>query len=288
VATNSLVTPIAVFGFLVWGHHMFTSGQSIYAGLIFSLLSYAVAIPSAVKVFNWTATLYKSSVSLQTPMLYAFGFIGLFTIGGLTGLFVAALGIDIHVTDTYFVIAHFHYIMVGGAVMGYLGGIHYWWPKISGRMYPEIWGKLAALIVFVGFNLTFFPQFVLGYLGMPRRYHAYPDEFQVLNVMSSAGASILGVGYVLPMIYLAWSMRYGEKAGANPWPATGLEWRTPSPPPPENFLEPPVVSWGAYDMSAQPELVARLNDEDRVYRAALRAGAQKREELDVEPPAAGA
>ena len=123
---------------------------------------------------------------------------------------------------------------------------------------------------------------------MPRRYHAYPDEFQVLNVMSSAGASILGVGYVLPMIYLAWSMRYGEKAGANPWPATGLEWRTPSPPPPENFLEPPVVSWGAYDMSAQPELVARLNDEDRVYRAALRAGARGREELDVEPPAAGA
>ncbi|HKQ76494.1 MAG TPA: cbb3-type cytochrome c oxidase subunit I [Blastocatellia bacterium] len=279
---------IAVFGFLVWGHHMFTSGQSIYAGLIFSLLSYAVAIPSAVKVFNWTATLYKSSVSLQTPMLYAFGFIGLFTIGGLTGLFVAALGIDIHLTDTYFVIAHFHYIMVGGAVMGYLGGIHYWWPKISGRMYPEIWGKLAALIVFVGFNLTFFPQFVLGYLGMPRRYHAYPDEFQVLNVMSSAGASILGVGYILPMIYLAWSMRYGEKASANPWPATGLEWHTPSPPPPENFLAPPVVTWGAYDMSAQPELVARLNDEDRMYDAALRTGARKREELDVAPPAAGA
>jgi cytochrome c oxidase subunit I len=279
---------IAVFGFLVWGHHLFTSGQSIYAGMIFSLLSYAVAIPSAVKVFNWTATLYKSSVSLQTPMLYAFGFIGLFTIGGLTGLFVAALAVDIHVTDTYFVIAHFHYIMVGGAVMGYLGGIHYWWPKISGRLYPEIWGKLAALIIFVGFNLTFFPQFVLGYLGMPRRYHAYPDEFQVLNVMSSAGASILGVGYILPMIYLAWSMRYGEKAGANPWPATGLEWHTPSPPPPENFLEPPVVSWGAYDISGQPELVARLNDEDRVYEAALRAGVRRREELDVEPPATGA
>jgi cytochrome c oxidase subunit 1 len=276
---------IAVFGFLVWGHHMFVSGQSIFAGLIFSLLSYAVAIPSAVKVFNWTATLYKSSVSLQTPMLYAFGFIGLFTIGGLTGLFVAALGLDIHVTDTYFVIAHFHYIMVGGAVMGYLGGIHYWWPKISGRMYPEIWGKLAALIVFVGFNLTFFPQFVLGYLGMPRRYHAYPDEFQVLNVMSSAGASILGVGYILPMIYLAWSMRYGEKAGANPWPATGLEWHTPSPPPPENFLEPPVVTWDAYDITAQPELVARLKDEDRLYETALRAGARQREELGVEPPA---
>ena len=279
---------IAVFSFLVWGHHMFTSGQSIFSGMVFSLLSYAVAIPSAVKVFNWTATLYKASVSLQTPMLYAFGFIGLFTIGGLTGLFVAALGIDVHVTDTYFVIAHFHYIMVGGAVMGYLGGVHYWWPKISGRMYPEIWGKLAALIIFVGFNLTFFPQFVLGYLGMPRRYHAYPPEFEALNVMSSAGASILGVGYVLPMIYLAWSMRYGEKAGANPWPAAGLEWHTPSPPPRENFLETPVVTWDAYDISAQPDLVARLNDEDRVYKAELRAGAIKRDELGVEPPAEGA
>ena len=279
---------IAVFSFLVWGHHLFVSGQSIYIGMIFSLLSYAVAIPSAVKVFNWTATLYKSSVSLQTPMLYAFGFIGLFTIGGLTGLFVAALGIDIHVTDTYFVIAHFHYIMVGGAVMGYLGGIHYWWPKISGRMYPELWVKLSALIIFVGFNLTFFPQFILGYQGMPRRYHAYPPEFELLNVMSSAGASILGVGYILPLIYLAWSMRYGEKAGPNPWPATGLEWQTPSPPPRENFPEIPVVTWNAYDFWGQPELVERMNNEDRIYKAALQAGEQKREELGVERQAPGA
>ncbi|HKX30072.1 MAG TPA: cytochrome c oxidase subunit I [Blastocatellia bacterium] len=277
VAAASLA--IAVFGFLVWGHHLFVSGQSIYAGMVFSFLSYAVAIPSAVKVFNWTATLYRSSVSFQTPMLYAFGFIGLFTIGGLTGLFVAALGVDIHVTDTYFVIAHFHYIMVGGAVMGYLGGIHYWWPKISGRMYPEGWGRLAALIVFIGFNLTFFPQFVLGYLGMPRRYHAYPDEFQVLNVMSSAGASILGVGYLLPMIYLAWSMRYGRRAEANPWPATGLEWQTPSPPPPENFESSPIVTWDAYDISAQPELVERLKSEDLAYRAALETGERKLVEL---------
>lgn len=273
---------IAVFGFLVWGHHLFVSGQSIYAGMVFSFLSYAVAIPSAVKVFNWTATLYKASVSFQTPMLYAFGFIGLFTIGGLTGLFVAALGIDIHVTDTYFVIAHFHYIMVGGAVMGYLGGIHYWWPKISGRMYPEAWGKMAALIIFVGFNLTFFPQFILGYLGMPRRYHAYPEDFAVLNVMSSAGASILGIGYILPMIYLGWSMRYGKRAGANPWPATGLEWHTPSPPPAENFFSPPVVTWDAYDISAQPELVERLNNEDRIFNAALQAGEWKRDELREE------
>ncbi|HEY3131232.1 MAG TPA: cytochrome c oxidase subunit I [Acidobacteriota bacterium] len=245
---------IAVFGFLVWGHHMFVSGQSIYASMAFSLLSYAVAIPSAIKVFNWTATLYKGSVSYQTPMLYAFGFIGLFTIGGMTGLFLAALGIDVHVTDTYFVVAHFHYIMVGGAVMGYLGGIHYWWPKISGRMYPEAWARLSALIVFVGFNLTFFPQFLLGYMGMPRRYYSYPEEFQVLNVMSSAGASILAVGYVLPMVYLIWSMRYGPVAEANPWPATGLEWQTSSPPPTENFEVTPLVTRAPYEFPSIEEV----------------------------------
>src|SRR3989475_5755866 len=180
---------IAVFGFLVWGHHMFVSTQSVYAGMVFSILSYAVAIPSAVKVFNWTATLYKSSISYNTPILYGFGFIGFFIIGGMTGLFLAALGVDVHVTDTYFVVAHFHYIMVGGTIMGYLGGLHYWWPKISGRLYNESLAKLSAGIIFVGFNLTFFPQFVVGYLGMPRRYHAYPPEFQVLNVLSTAGAS---------------------------------------------------------------------------------------------------
>src|SRR5213080_4756042 len=221
---------IAVLGFLVWGHHMFVAGQSPYAGMIFSFLSFLVAIPSAVKVFNWTATMYKGSISYDAPMLYAMGFIGLFTIGGLTGLFLATLAIDVHVTDTYFIVAHFHYIMVGGMVMAYLGGIHFWWPKISGKLYPEGWARFAALIVFVGFNLTFFPQFILGYLGMPRRYHAYPPEFQVLNVMSTAGASILAVGYLLPMVYLVWSMRYGRKAGDNPWDATGLEWQTPSPP----------------------------------------------------------
>jgi cytochrome c oxidase subunit 1 len=237
---------IAVIGFLVWGHHMFVAGQSVYASLIFSVLSYLVAIPSAIKVFNWTATLYKSTITYDTPMLYAFGFIGLFTIGGLTGLFLAALAVDVHVHDTYFVIAHFHYIMVGGMVMAFLGGIHFWWPKISGRLYPEGWARLSALVVFLGFNLTFFPQFILGYLGMPRRYHAYPPEFQVLNVMSTAGASILGIGYLMPLVYLVWSMRYGALAPPNPWLATGLEWRTPSPPPTENFEELPIVTEEAY------------------------------------------
>jgi cytochrome c oxidase subunit 1 len=238
---------IAVIGFLVWAHHMFVAGISVYSALIFSLLSYFVAVPSAIKVFNWTATMYKGSITYQTPMLYAFGFIGLFTIGGLTGLFLACLGVDVHVHDTYFIIAHFHYIMVGGMVMAYLGGMHFWWPKISGRMYPEGWGKLAALIVFIGFNLTFFPQFILGYMGMPRRYHSYPPEFQILNVLSTAGATILAVGYLLPMIYFLWSMRYGKPAPANPWNAAGLEWQTPSPPPTFNFDEPPVVTWEAYN-----------------------------------------
>jgi cytochrome c oxidase subunit I len=250
---------IAVFGFLVWGHHMFVSGQSVYASLIFSFLSYAVAIPSAVKVFNWTATLHKGSNSYQTPMLYAFGFIGLFTIGGLTGLFVAALGVDVHVHDTYFVVAHFHYIMVGGTIMGYLGGLHFWWPKITGRMYPELPAKLSALTIFVGFNLTFFPQFVLGYLGMPRRYHAYPEEFQVLNVMSTAGASILAFGYALPMAYFLWSLKWGKRAPINPWGAKGLEWQTTSPPPTENFDIMPVVTEPAYAYAA-PQKGAKVVD----------------------------
>jgi cytochrome c oxidase subunit 1 len=242
---------IAAISFLVWGHHMFVSGQSVYASLVFSALSFAVAIPSAIKVFNWTATLYRGSISYQAPMLYAMGFIALFTMGGLTGLFLASLATDIHLHDTYFIIAHFHYIMVGGALMGYLGGLHFWWPKMTGRLYPDGWARFAALVIFIGFNLTFMPQFVLGYLGMPRRYAVYPEEFQVLNVMSSAGASILGVGYIIPLVYFIWSMRYGPVAGPNPWGAKGLEWQTSSPPPTENFEQAPTVTEEAYAYGAK-------------------------------------
>jgi cytochrome c oxidase subunit 1 len=264
IAFSSLA--IAVLGFLVWGHHLFVSGQSMYAGFVFSFLSMLVAIPSAIKVFNWTATIYKGSVSWSTPMLYALGFIGLFTMGGLTGIFLATLAVDVHVHDTYFIVAHFHYIMVGGAVMGYLGGIHFWWPKMTGRLYPEGWGRISAILIFFGFNLTFFPQFVLGYLGMPRRYHAYPDEFQVLNVMSTAGASILAFGYLLPLGYLLWSLRYGKRSGPNPWGAKGLEWETESPPPTYNFYETPVVTRPVYDYD--PE-AAEITNPEQEYEEVL-------------------
>jgi cytochrome c oxidase subunit I len=235
VAFSSLA--IAIIGFLVWGHHMFSTGQSMYAGIVFSFLTWIVAIPSAIKTFNWMATIWKGRVHWDTPMLYALGFMGLFVIGGLTGLHLAAMATNVHLTDTYFIVAHFHYVMVGGAIMGYLAALHFWWPKMTGRMYPEGWGKLAAMLVFVGFNLTFFPQFILGYMGMPRRYHSYPEEWAVLNVLSTAGSSVLGFGYLLPVIYLTWSLKYGKVVTErNPWGARGLEWELVDPvPDPHNF-----------------------------------------------------
>ena len=242
---------IAALGFFVWAHHMFVAGISMYAALLFSCLSFLVAVPSAIKVFNWTATLYKGSITFEAPMLFALGFVALFTFGGMSGLFLATLGMDVHVHDTYFVVAHFHFIMVGGMVLAYMAGLHYWWPKITGRLYSEWWSRIAAIIIFVGFFLTFLPQFVAGYNGMPRRYHIYAPEFQVWNVLSTAGASILGVGYVLPLFYLLSSLWFGKPAGPNPWHATGLEWQTPSPPPTENFEETPVVVRPPYQYHLQ-------------------------------------
>ena len=252
VAFSSLA--IAILGFLVWGHHLFVSSQSIYAGMVFSIITMLVAVPSAVKTFNWAATMYKGSITWESPTFWVLGFMGLFTIGGLTGLYLAVMGMDIHLTDTYFVVAHFHYIMVGGAIMAYLGGLHFWWPKMTGKMYNENGAKASAILVFIGFNLTFFPQFVLGYMGMPRRYHAYPAEFQVLNVLSTAGASVLALGYLLPACYFTYSLFAGKKAPANPWGAKGLEWEVPSPPPTFNFDDEPVVNEPAYNYKPTREV----------------------------------
>jgi cytochrome c oxidase subunit I len=238
---------LAVLSLLVWGQHLFVSDQSLYASLVFSFLSYLVAIPSAIMVFNWTATLYRGSIAFDAPMLYALGFISLFTIGGLAGLFLNALATNVHLADTYFVVAHFHYLVAGGILMAYLGGIHYWWPMMTGRMYPERWARLSALATIVGVNVTFFPQFILGFLGMPSRYHVYPDELQGLHVASTLGASVLGLGCVLPVIYLGWSLLFGPVAGTNFWRASGLEWKTASPPLAHNFDEIPVVTQEAYD-----------------------------------------
>jgi cytochrome c oxidase subunit 1 len=238
---------IAVFGFFVWEHHMFIMGVSQYSALVFSMLTMLVAVPSAIKVFNWAATLYKGSITFQAPMVYVFCFLGLFVIGGCTGVFLGSLGMDVQLTETYFVVAHFHFVMVGSVIMGFLAGLHFWWPKITGRMYPEPPAKVAAVLIFVGFFFTFGPQFILGYMGMPRRYAMYPPEWQMLNVMSTAGATVMGFGYLLTMVYFAWSLKYGAIATANPWKAYGLEWTVPSPPPTENFTKTPIVTHEAYD-----------------------------------------
>jgi cytochrome c oxidase subunit 1 len=232
---------IALFGFLVWGHHMFTSGMSDVAAIIFSALTFTVSIPSAIKVFNWLATMYKGTISLTTPMLYALSFMFLFTIGGLTGLFLGPLSTDRHLHDTYFVVAHFHYVMMGGTLVAFLGGVFHWWPKMTGKMFNEFWGMISAVIVFVGFNMTFLPQFVLGSRGMPRRYAKYLPEFQELHQYSTIGSFTLGIGLLIAGIVLIHSIFKGKKASANPWGGATLEWACTSPPPFYNFQRPPQV-----------------------------------------------
>ncbi len=242
---------IALIAFIVWGHHLFVSGQSELANFVFSLLTMFVAVPTGIKVFSWVGTMYRGSIHFNAPMLYAFGFLELFTIGGLTGVFLATLAIDVHLTDTYFVIAHFHYVMVGGTLMGLMAGLHYWWPKMSGKMYSERSALVSWLLIIIGFNVTFFPQFILGSQGMPRRYWDYLPEFTTLNRVSTVGSWMIGLGFFYALYYLIQSLASGEKAPANPWQATTLEWQTPSPPPTENFNGTPVVTTWAYEYRPQ-------------------------------------
>jgi len=238
---------IALLGFLVWGHHMFVSGQSVVASIVFSLLSYLIGVPSGVKIFNWVTTLYKGSIWLQSPLLYALIFLVLFPIGGFSGIMVAVLSVDVHLHDTYYVVSHFHYVMVGGMFMAFLGGLHYWWPKMFGRMYNEALAKIAAGLLFVGFNITFFPQLVLGSQGMPRRYYDYPARWEGLNALSTYGSWILAVGLALILGYLVHSMFWGRKAPVNPWGAATLDWRAvPTPPIDHNYRRIPVVTRGPY------------------------------------------
>ena len=243
---------IALLGFLVWGHHMFTSGQSKISAIIFSALTFSVAIPSGIKIFNWLATMYRGSIRLHTPMCYALSFIALFAIGGLTGLFLGALATDVHLHDTYFVVAHFHYVMMGGTLIAFLGGLHYWWPKMFGRMFNETWAKISCLVVFLGFNMTFFPQFILGVQGMPRRYARYQEQFQGLHQLSTFGSLLLGVGLLMAAIVLIHSLRRGRRAPNNPWGAATLEWQAASPPIEHNFAAEVVVR-SPYDFAGLDE-----------------------------------
>jgi cytochrome c oxidase subunit 1 len=262
IALSSLA--IAILGFLVWGHHMFTSGQSVLAGTIFSAITFLIAIPTAIKIFNWLSTMYKARIHLDTPMLYALAFLWVFTIGGLTGIFLAVMSVDVHLHDTYFVVAHFHYVMMGGSITAFMAGLHYWWPKITGRFYNEAAGRIGAVFVFVGLNVTFFPQFVLGTRGMPRRYYNYLPEFQSLHQLSTIGAYILGVGFLVTAVFLLKSLRKKADAPANPWGASTLEWKTASPPPYYNFRTVPTIDAGPYD-----------GYEDMVYDEKIRGYVQK-------------
>lgn len=256
VAMSSLA--LALLGFLVWGHHMFTSGQSEYANMMFSALTFLVAIPSGIKVFNWVGTLYRGSISLETPMLYALSFLFLFTIGGLTGLFLAMVATDVHLHDTYFVVAHFHYVMVGGTTFAFFGGLHYWWPKITGKLYDEKPAFVAWALFFVGFNITFLSQFVLGSRGMPRRYYDYVPEFQALHFASTVGSWLIGLGFIIMFVVFFKSLWSGKRSPRNPWHSAGYEWMTPTPPPLENFKETPYFTRGPYDydLATEEELAA--------------------------------
>lgn len=244
IALSSLA--IAFVGYLVWGHHMFASGMSDTARVIFSFLTFLVAIPTGVKIFNWVASLYKGSIDMRAPMLYVMAFIVVFSIGGLTGLVLGTLDTDIHLTDTYFVVAHFHYVMFGGMGLLFFASLHYWFPKMFGRMYNEKTAKLACWVFVIGFNCLYFPMFIMGYLGMPRRYYDYLPEFQTYHIIATVGSWIMITGMIIMFTNLIRGLYKGAPAPVNPWGATTLEWKVPSPPPLENFEEIPVVTHGPY------------------------------------------
>ena len=270
IAASSL--GLALLGFLVWGHHLFVAGMSEYATMVFSGLTFLVAIPSGVKVFNWVATLYKGSISLQTPMLWALSFIFLFTIGGLTGLFLGMLAVDVHLHDTYFVVAHFHYVMVGGTVMGFVGGLHYWWPKFTGKLYDESWGRVGWFLVFIGFNVTFIVQFIMGSRGMPRRYYDYLPQYEIFHKISTVGSFVLGVGFLVLLVNFARSLSSGKPSPRNPWGSAALEWMTPTPPPTFNFVKDPVLTRGQYDYQLATEDELHDGFDDRLFPDIRRAG----------------
>lgn len=245
IALSSLA--IAFIGFLVWGHHMFTAGQSSLANLVFSFLTFFVGIPTGIKIFNWLATMYKGSIDMKAPMLYAMVFLFLFTIGGFTGIMLGSITVDIHLHDTYYVVAHFHYVMMGGMAMAFFAGLHYWWPKMFGKMYSELWARVSCILVFIGFNMTFLPQFVMGSQGMPRRYFNYIDQFQPFHQLSTMGAYTMFIGFIIMASYLIHSLVKGKQAPANPWGSRALEWQTTSPAPLHNFDHTPVIINGPYD-----------------------------------------
>jgi cytochrome c oxidase subunit 1 len=262
IALSSLA--IALISFIVWGHHMFTSGQSELASTVFSFLTFAVAVPTAIKVFSWVATLYKGSIALNTPMLYALNFLILFTIGGLTGVFLGTLRVDIHLHDTYFVVAHFHYVMMGGTVIAFIGGLFHWWPKITGKLYNENLGRVSAVLVFIGFNLTFFTQFVVGSKGMPRRYWSYdhisPElipTFEFWHMLSTIGSYILALGLFVALAALLTGVFGKRPASANPWGGKSLEWESASPPTEHNFDHQPICRHGPYEFDQIDESLGK-------------------------------
>lgn len=252
IAYSSLA--ISGFSFLVWGHHMFAS-ESRFAGLLFSFLTFFVSIPSAVKVFNWVITLYKGSIQLKVPLFWALAFIFMFIIGGMTGIVLGTISLDIHFHDTYYIVAHFHYVMVGGSVVAFMGALHYWWPKMFGKMYSEFIATLGFALFFIGFNLTFFTQFFLGSKGMPRRYYTYLPEFQPLHVLSTIGSWILALGIGIILLNLLSAIFSKNYASSNPWGGLTLEWKTTSPPHEHNFDESPVVTGEPYNYSSREEEV---------------------------------